>query len=586
MSAGSSLLLGVILLYFCFLLHSLHQLSSPLPCKNLLTSSSTTSSENQDPRRREKLLRRQQKLCFESFWSEGLRVDISLHLGEATKRGKCSSDNQKWRSSPSVWTLKNTSISEASTSNVSFVLPTSVQENEVSLCGYFVIEPSLYGISSNMNANSAVVFPVSLAYFKAQDRIPSKTRSLLNAEAGLASSDRKLDSSTALHSPYVVHPLVLRYIELYSIMDANSLHPALSAPFQVRDRAMVSTRVGGVTTDRVYSPLLWLDDLSIPSKHHLPLSSSNISFKFQFLPTSTLHYGIKRVVQANMNTIKQLGGEDILDEMRYWLSEDQLFYLLVTQVVGWLHILLEYLAFRDDYAFFKGRKSFRGISASSLMFQFFRSTVLFLYLLDRGSSWVILMTTLKGIVYDGWKLYRILQPSVFLAWRGFALPITVTFKPVITGEGTKETNEDVAKVDETAVYDMIAVQHGWYCLFPVIIGMSIYYLCHYQYTSWYSWLISSLVDFTYVFGFLSLTPQIYINYRLQSVAHLPMKSFLYKIFNTFVDDIFAFVVKMPLKHKVMTLRDDAIFIVFLYQWFIYRTDEHRPNEYGFQYKEE
>ena len=98
--------------------------------------------------------------------------------------------------------------------------------------------------------------------------------------------------------------------------------------------------------------------------------------------------------------------------------------------------------------------------------------------------------------------------------------------------------------------------------------------------------MSSLVDFIYLFGFLALTPQIYINYRLQSVAHLPLKAFLYKIFNTFIDDIFAFVVHMPLKHKIMTLRDDLIFVCFLYQWFIYRTDKSRANEFGFQYQDE
>ena len=78
-----------------------------------------------------------------------------------------------------------------------------------------------------------------------------------------------------------------------------------------------------------------------------------------------------------------------------------------------------------------------------------------------------------------------------------------------------------------------------------------------------------------------MTPQLYINYKLQSVAHLPIRVFAYKIFNTFVDDVFAWVVKMPLKHRLMTLRDDVVFVVFLYQWWTYRIDTTRPNEYGF-----
>ena len=40
---------------------------------------------------------------------------------------------------------------------------------------------------------------------------------------------------------------------------------------------------------------------------------------------------------------------------------------------------------------------------------------------------------------------------------------------------------------------------------------------------------------------------------------------------------------MPLKHRLMTFRDDLVFIVFLYQWYIYPADKTRPNEFGFQY---
>ena len=44
------------------------------------------------------------------------------------------------------------------------------------------------------------------------------------------------------------------------------------------------------------------------------------------------------------------------------------------------------------------------------------------------------------------------------------------------------------------------------------------------YASWWSWLISSAADAVYAFGFVSLCPQLYINYRLKSVAHLPWRA--------------------------------------------------------------
>lgn len=44
---------------------------------------------------------------------------------------------------------------------------------------------------------------------------------------------------------------------------------------------------------------------------------------------------------------------------------------------------------------------------------------------------------------------------------------------------------------------------------------------------------------------------------------------MYKAFNTFIDDIFAFIITMPTAHRVACFRDDLIFIVYLYQrWWV------------------
>ena len=108
---------------------------------------------------------------------------------------------------------------------------------------------------------------------------------------------------------------------------------------------------------------------------------------------------------------------------------------------------------------------------------------------------------------------------------------------------------------------------------------------HYVYKSWYSWLINNLANAVYTFGFIALCPQLYVNYRLKSVAHLPWKVFLYKVFNTFVDDVFAFLIDMPWKHRIMTLRDDVVFLMFLVQAWMYRVDKTRANEFGYIYDE-
>lgn len=77
---------------------------------------------------------------------------------------------------------------------------------------------------------------------------------------------------------------------------------------------------------------------------------------------------------------------------------------------------------------------------------------------------------------------------------------------------------------------------------------------------------------------------------------------VYKSLNTFIDDLFAFVIKMPLMHRLACFRDgplparaalsarppdahchpgaDIIFFIYLYQRWKYRVDPNRVNEYG------
>lgn len=54
----------------------------------------------------------------------------------------------------------------------------------------------------------------------------------------------------------------------------------------------------------------------------------------------------------------------------------------------------------------------------------------------------------------------------------------------------------------------------------------------------------------------------------------------YKFLNTFIDDLFAFTIKMPFLHRLATLRDDVIFFVYIYQAWAYKVDYTRVNEFG------
>jgi hypothetical protein len=99
-------------------------------------------------------------------------------------------------------------------------------------------------------------------------------------------------------------------------------------------------------------------------------------------------------------------------------------------------------------------------------------------------------------------------------------------------------------------------------IYPLVIGYAAYSLIYETHQNWYSWILSSLVGFIYTFGFIMMTPQLFINYKMKSVAHMPWRTFLYKALNTFIDDLFAFIIRMPTLHRLACFRDGKTTRVF------------------------
>lgn len=107
----------------------------------------------------------------------------------------------------------------------------------------------------------------------------------------------------------------------------------------------------------------------------------------------------------------------------------------------------------------------------------------------------------------------------------------------------------------------MAFKYLSWALFPLLGGYAIYSIIYVEQRGWYSWVLNMLYGFLLTFGFITMTPQLFINYKLKSVAHLPWRMLTYKFINTFIDDLFAFVIRMPMMYRLGCFRDDIIFLV-------------------------
>uniref|UniRef100_A0A5S6QK76 Cleft lip and palate transmembrane protein 1 n=1 Tax=Trichuris muris TaxID=70415 RepID=A0A5S6QK76_TRIMR len=255
------------------------------------------------------------------------------------------------------------------------------------------------------------------------------------------------------------------------------------------------------------------------------------------------------------------------DSLKQALLDTNPYLLGLTVIVSILHMVFEFLAFKNDIMFWRNRESLEGLSVRSLLFNMTVSIIVFLYVLDNDANFVIRLSIFFGLLIDAWKVPKCLDISLDRQnrWFGKIPRLCVREKTSYVESSTKE-------------YDMMAFKYLSWVLFPLLGGYAVYSLLYLEHRGWYSWVLSMLYGFLLTFGFIMMTPQLFINYKLKSVAHLPWRMLTYKFLNTFIDDLFAFVVKMPTLYRIGCFRDDIIFLIYLYQRWAYRVDPSRSND--------
>eukprot|EP00794_Sanderia_malayensis_P019133 gene19133-21050_t len=328
------------------------------------------------------------------------------------------------------------------------------------------------------------------------------------------------------------------------------------------------------TRDGFYLPIIHFDTLSMTDRYLKPINTSTrtMELRIEYKPVSIGRLRLWLTIEQSINHMKDFGFTDKdVNELRNIFTDTNLYFLGLTFIVSIFHILFDFLAFKNDINFWKGKRSMEGLSLRVVLWRCSSTAIIFLYLLDEKTSLLVLVPAGIGCLIEFWKVTKALKLE--FAFEGGFFP-RIKF-------GEKSASEQ-----ETDGYDSEAMKYLSYVLYPLLIAGAVYSLVYHPHKSWYSWIVRSLVNGVYAFGFLFMLPQLFVNYKLKSVAHLPWRAFMYKAFNTFIDDIFAFIITMPTAHRLACFRDDIVFIIYLYQRWLYPVDKSRVNEYGMSYDEE
>lgn len=338
------------------------------------------------------------------------------------------------------------------------------------------------------------------------------------------------------------------------------------------------------TTGSYYPPLFFNEYWNLNSDYqpinntvevlNLTLTVSPLSlFKWQLYATQTMRskwsqmFGSSSVMSS---LFEEEDPQDDQDSLKQAMLDTNPYLLGLTVVVSILHTVFEFLAFKNDIQFWRNRKSLEGLSVKSVLFNLVTSVIVLLYVLDNETNFVVRLSVFVGVIIELWKVPKCMDVSLDRTRR---LLFGLFPRPVFQDKGSYVESS-------TKQYDNMAFRYLSWLLFPLLAGYAVYSLLYQEHRGWYSWVLSMLYGFLLTFGFIMMTPQLFINYKLKSVAHLPWRMLSYKFLNTFIDDIFAFVIRTPTLYRLGCFRDDIVFVIYVYQRWIYRVDPNRINEFG------
>ena len=241
-----------------------------------------------------------------------------------------------------------------------------------------------------------------------------------------------------------------------------------------------------------YYPIFHPSEFWITSKSLIPVNGTlkNVTIEMTVSNAAMWKFTMMAQMEEQWKTQDKLSGNaDETDMLRTILLDTNPYLLAITFVVTILHTIFDVLAFKNDISFFKGNRSMEGLSVRSMVVNAFFQVVIFLYLMDNDTSFMVLASNGVGLAIEFWKISK---------------AIRFTF-----ANGKLQWVETTTYAQsKTKEYDQIATDHLLYVTMPLVAGYGMYSLIHMKHKNYYSWILGTLVGFIYMFGFVMMTPQV------------------------------------------------------------------------------
>ena len=158
------------------------------------------------------------------------------------------------------------------------------------------------------------------------------------------------------------------------------------------------------------------------------------------------------------------------------------------------------LAFTSDVSHWRNKQELVGVSVRTIVINVVTQIIVLLYLVDNNeeTSWMILMSSGMGVLIEAWKITKAVDVAI--------VPSSATQPPTIPGIPfhLQITDKHVLSEDEkkTQEYDKLAFRYVSWFTIPCLLAYSVYSLLYESHRGWYSYVITTLTSFVYMFGFV------------------------------------------------------------------------------------
>lgn len=458
-------------------------------------------------------------------------VTLSLHEGTKSKADKYLRYRQPFWSADFNYTKKRYVINQTFTLNV----PSHFEDNKTI---FYVI------LSAKQKSCTHKDCPVLSRDWMAINWFTPK----VDLRHSLLSEDvKEIPSPTPI--PYFYNTarfdLIVQDVFNWQLTDAD---PSLNGIIQY------------IRAKHIFYPPLTVDKFfDIPTeRRRLNITEgSNFTVNFEINFRGKTLWAIKNLYQMVLDKNDFMASQ--FNEMKRAFIETEPILLYSTIIATILHSIFQLFAFERDLNYWSHKKTFRGTSLRTIALQLLGELIVFLDLFENDRIPKYLKVFQFASVATGfWKIMKMVKLS-----KKF---------PFI-----KVRKECRGETDEA---DAAGMKILYIAVLPMIVVYSIYQLKNGRYRGIRHYFIHCATGAVYSFGFLAMLPQLYVNYKLKTVAGMSKSAFAYKFLNTFIDDLYTFVSKLPLMHKIACFRDDVVFVIWLVQCLIYPTDPNRVNEFG------